>query len=93
MSGDKSKRNSLNRPKDTSKDNKSKAQKDTKKAKDKDGDEEMTVVVPPIKSTDADPTGDVAMNGTSEEKEEEKPIDPKVQAATGKLSAHCWIPW
>lgn len=90
MSGDKSKRNSLNRPKDTAKDNKSKAAKDAKdakdakKAKDKDGDEEMTVVVPPAKSTDADANGDVAMNGTTEEKEEEKPVDPKVQAANGK---------
>lgn len=87
MSGDKSKRNSVNRPKDSSaKDNKAKAQKDPKKAKDKDGDEEMTVVVPPTKPSEADPNGDVTMNGTTEEKEEEKPVDPKVQAATGKRS-------
>lgn len=89
MSGDKSKRNSLNRPKDTAKDNKSKTQKDAKKAKDKDGDEEMTVVVPPAKPTEADANGDVAMDGTSEAKEEEKPVDPKVQAATGMLLIRC----
>lgn len=85
MSGDKSKRNSLNRPKSSSaKDDKAKSQKDPKQAKDKDGDEEMTVVVPPAKSADADPNADVAMNGTSEEKEQEKPVDPKAQAAIGK---------
>lgn len=87
MSGDKSKRNSLNRPKSSSakdnKDNKDKAQKDSKKGKDKDGDEEMTVVVPPAKSSDADKNGDVAINGTSEENKEAT-VDPKVQAASGK---------
>lgn len=87
MSGDKSKRNSLNRPKESSaKDNKGKAQKDSKKGKDKDGDEEMTVVVPPAKSNDADKNADVTMNGTMEGKQEEVPVDPKVQAASGDLS-------
>lgn len=76
MSGDKSKRNSVSR----SKDNKSKAQKDTKKAKDNDGDEEMTVVVPPVKT---DQNGDIPTNGAAEEKEEDVPVDPKVKATTG----------
>lgn len=80
MSGDKSKRNSVGRPKDSgAKDNKAKAQKDPKKAKDKDGDEEMTVVVPPAKGK----KGEANVNGTSEDKAEEAPVDPKVQAATG----------
>jgi len=85
MSGDKSKRNSVSKSNDSkSKDNKSKAQKDTKKPKDNDGDEEMTVVVPPPKP---DQNGDVTMNGATDEKEGEVPVDPKVQAANGIKTA------
>lgn len=62
----------------------SKAAADKKKA-DKDGDEEMTVVVPPAKNPkqakapSADADGDVAMG--DEEKEAE--VDPAEQAVTG----------
>lgn len=85
MSGDKPKRNSVSRPSGhKSKDSKSKPAKDPKKSKDNDGDEEMTVVVPPSKSEDAEKNGDVAMNGT-EEKEAEPPVDPKAKAATGMM--------
>lgn len=44
----------------------------------------MTVVVPPSKASD-EKNGDVTMNGTGEEKEEEVPVDPKVKAANGKM--------
>ena len=89
MSGDKSKRNSVSKPNHQKKDSKSKsqpqAQKDAKKQKDVDGDEEMTVVVPPTKplegNTDKDKDTDVAMNGTDEKKSEDVVIDPKVKAA------------
>ena len=66
----------------------------TKPGKDKDGDEEMTVVVPPSKGSKLsgepakDEEGDVAMNGASESevKEPVEPVvDPKVKAITGKL--------
>lgn len=80
MSGDKSKRNSVSRSNDSKSKDKSKAAKDTKTTKDNDGDEEMTVVVPPPKT---DQNGDVTMNGATERKEEEVPVDPKVKAATG----------
>ncbi|KAK5942555.1 26S proteasome non-ATPase regulatory subunit [Knufia obscura] len=79
MSGDKSKRNSVSRSNDSKSKDKSKAAKDTKTTKDNDGDEEMTVVVPPPKT---DQNGDVTMNGATERKEEEVPVDPKVKAAT-----------
>lgn len=83
MSGDKSKKHNPSKSQDLrSKDNKSKPQKDAKKGKDKDGDEEMTVVMPPSKSTGADPNSDVTANGTSDEKEQEI-IDPKVKASNG----------
>jgi len=86
MSGDKSKRNSVSKPNDSKAKDKSKIQKDAKKAKDNDGDEEMTVVVPPSKTNDADQKGDVTMNGTTEEKKEEAPLDPKVKAMNGTIA-------
>jgi len=85
MSGDRSKRNSVSRPNDSKSKDKSKVQKDGKKGKDNGGDEEMTVVVPPSKTNDADQNGDVTMNGMADEKEE-APIDPKVKAVNGKAS-------
>lgn len=64
--------------------------KDSSKAKGKkavkDGDEEMTVVVPPSKSSKksaqapADAEGDVAMD----EEEEETKVDPVVQTVAGE---------
>lgn len=63
----------------------SKAAADKKAAKDKDGDEEMTVVVPPSKGTKqaktpaADADGDVM--DVDDEKEEE--VDPTAQAIAG----------
>ena len=89
MSGEKSKRNSVSKPSDKkTKDNKSRPQKEPKKPADTDGDEEMTVVVPPSKSDKPEENGDVTMNGVEQEKkeEEEKPVDPKEKAATGMLS-------
>ena len=91
MSGDKSKRNSVSKPNHQKKDSKSKsqpqAQKDAKKQKDVDGDEEMTVVVPPTKPLEGNTNKDmdVAMNGTDEKKSEDVVIDPKVKAAAGVL--------
>lgn len=83
MSGEKSKRNSVSRPNSQKgKDNKAKPQKEPQKPKDNDGDEEMTVVVPPAK-TQADKDADVAMNGTDDAKPEETPVDPKVKAQAG----------
>ncbi len=66
----------------------------TKPGKDKDGDEEMTVVVPPAQGSKLsgeparDDEGDIAMNGASEDevKEPAEPVvDPKSKAITGKL--------
>jgi len=88
MSGERSKRNSVSRSNDSKSKDKSKAQKDVKKAKDNSGDEEMTVVVPPSKTNDADQNGDVTMNGTAEEKEEEAPVDPKMKAVDGNASLY-----
>ena len=79
MSGEKSKKNSVGKPGDSkSKDNKSKHQKTHSKSKSKDGDEEMTVVVPPPK---ADTNGDIEMNGTDEPVADV--VDPKVKATQG----------
>lgn len=88
MSGDRSKRNSVSRSNDSKSKDKSKAQKDGKKGKDNSGDEEMTVVVPPFKTNDADQNGDMTMNGTADEKQEEAPIDPKVKAVDGNALLH-----
>ena len=69
----------------------------TKPGKDKDGDEEMTVVVPPPKAaklpgaSQKDDEGDVTMNGTAEVDvtEPTEPIeDPKNKAATGMPDDH-----
>jgi 26S proteasome regulatory subunit N3 len=64
----------------------------TKSVKDKDGDEEMTVVVPPPKASklsgtpQKDDEGDIAMNGVAEADAKE-PIeqveDPKDKAVAG----------
>ena len=65
----------------------------SKPGKDKDGDEEMTVVVPPSKGSklsgkpSEDDGGDVSMNGTEEAVGEEDgrvSIDPKVKAVSGR---------
>ena len=67
----------------------------SKRSRDKEGDEEMTVVVPPAKgqklSGDPDPTkqADVVMDGadTAAVKEaEEEVVDPKVKAINGELN-------
>jgi 26S proteasome regulatory subunit N3 len=64
----------------------------TKSGKDKDGDEEMTVVVPPPKANKLsgappkDDEGDIAMNGTGEvevNESTEPSEDPKIKTATG----------
>jgi 26S proteasome regulatory subunit N3 len=64
----------------------------TKSAKDKDGDEEMTVVVPPPKvaksagAPQKDDEGDIAMNGTVEaevNESTESAEDPKTKTRTG----------
>lgn len=52
----------------------------------KDGDDEMTVVVPPSKASKqprADAEGDVAM-GDEEDAETEPKVDPVVQTVAGK---------
>ena len=65
-----------------------------KSGKDKDGDEEMTVVVPPPKNTQMsgapqkDDEGDTAMNGTTEgeiTEPTEPVVDPTSKAITGML--------
>lgn len=66
---------------------KAKPVKDQKKGKDKDGDAEMTVVVPSAKADEQpEKSADVAMNGVAEgTSEAEVIIDPKIKAANGKL--------
>ena len=67
--------------------------KGSKQSKDKDGDDEMTVVVPPSKGStptapDKKTEADV-MNGAMTEdsaKETEPPIDPQEKAIAGKVS-------
>ena len=72
----------------------SKAGTRPKSGKDKDGDEEMTVVVPPPKAaklsgvSQKDDEGDIAMNGTTEGeiKEPTEPtVDPKSKAIIGMM--------
>lgn len=88
MSGDKPKKYGSNKSQDLgSKDNKPKVQKDDKKGKKEDNEEEMTVVLPPSKSTESEQNGDVTMNGTSNESEQVE-IDPKVKASNG-MQRHC----
>lgn len=62
-----------------------------KKTADKDGDEEMTVVVPPSKNAKqsgapppADADGDVSMGDEEKAGEGEVKVDPVTQAITGK---------
>ena len=59
----------------------------------KDGEDEMTVVVPPPKSSklsaepEKDPEGDVAMDGSGKSEDtmdSEKAVNPKVKAVSGK---------
>lgn len=66
---------------------KAKPVKDQKKGKDKDGDAEMTIVVPSAKADEQpEKSADVAMNGVAEgTSEAEVIIDPKIKAANGKL--------
>lgn len=62
-----------------------------KSGKEKDVDEEMTVVVPPSKVikadevTEKDDEGDIAMNGAEDagSKVEDDPVDPQANAAEG----------
>ena len=63
-----------------------------KSGKDKDGDEEMTVVVPPPNTTklsgapEKDDDGDIVINGTTEgdiTEPAEPIVDPKSKAITG----------
>ena len=73
-------------------DDSSKSTSRIKSAKDKDGDEEMTVVVPPPKAIrlagapQKDDEGDIAMNGTVEAEvteSVESAEDPKTKTITG----------
>lgn len=84
-----SKPNGVRKSKDAEK--KEAASKTKGKKADKDGDEEMTVIVPPSKTTPkqapksvpaADTEGDVTMGG---EETEEDQIDPVEQAVSGTL--------
>ena len=54
--------------------------KKTKSGKDKDGDDEMTVVVPPSKGKSDGSTTNGAMDG----KQKEAEIDPREKALNGK---------
>lgn len=71
-----------------------------KKTADKDGDEEMTVVVPPSKNAKqsgapppADADGDVSMGGDEyKAAESEIKVDPVTQAITGKCSSARLLP-
>lgn len=65
-----------------------------KSGKDKDGDEEMTVIVPPLKavmidgSPGKDNEGDIAMNGIqeSENKTHDDTVDPQAKAVDSSCS-------
>lgn len=68
----------------------------SKRSRDKEGDEEMTVVVPPAKgqklsgNPDPDKQGDVTMEGvesTDSKQTTEETVDPRTKAITGELSA------
>lgn len=70
---------------------------ETNPSKSKDGDDEMTVVVPPSKSSDLarasqkDSQGDVAMNGGTEADDaavDEPEIDPRKKAIASKHLSH-----
>ena len=80
MSGDKSK------PNGNSKQNgeQSKSRKPTKGGKDKDGDEEMTVVVPPLKKTPSVPDKEREDSDKVDAAAAEEPeVDPKEKAING----------
>ena len=74
-------------------DDAAKSSKAGKKNKEKDGDDAMTVVVPPSKSegatngTGKEPDGDIAMNAVSDlgDQTAEVAMDPEVKAISGKL--------
>lgn len=73
-------------------DEKSKPGKDQKRGKDKDGDAEMTVVVPSSKPDEHENGVDVVMNGTGEATSEaEVMIDPKIKAANGEPVLYPWV--
>lgn len=65
-----------------------------KPGKDKDVDEEMTVVVPPLKAiradkvTEKDDEGDIAMSGAEDSgsKIEDDAVDPQAKVAEGMCS-------
>jgi hypothetical protein len=98
MNGDVPGQNGINSTEDSKASaDKTKASKGGKGIKDKDGDEEMTVVVPPSKSSgepngvSKDVEGDTVMNGASNVHNEETPqpvIDPKDKAIAGELYPH-----
>lgn len=70
----------------SSKDAESKDAKSKSKKAAKDGDEEMTVVVPPSKKAaaiTADADGDVAMGDENNADDAEVKVDPVVQAVAG----------
>ena len=80
MSGDKSQ---LNGDKSEEKEDVVMDEEDSKKAKsgkDKDGDDEMTVVVPPSKGKSDGPN----INGTADGKQEEAEVDPREKALDGE---------
>lgn len=61
-----------------------------KKTTDKDGDEEMTVVVPPSKkqpNAPADADGDVSMGDEGKDGEGEVKVDPVAQTIAGMQSS------
>lgn len=71
-----------------------KSTKGGKTGKEKEGDEEMTVVVPPSKSsttpngTDQSKDGDLVMNSAADGNDQQKSepsLDPKEKAVLGKL--------
>ena len=61
----------------------SKMTKPGKSGKDKDGDDEMTVLVPPSKGKSDGPT----INGATDGKAEEEEVDPREKASSGKKTS------
>lgn len=97
MSGDKQQTNGKDQTNDNAtgtddvemNDGTSKPSKTGKSGKDKDGDDEMTVVVPPSKNTSSsgkDLQSSTAVNGATEESDEsskEPDVDPREKAING----------